>query len=123
MTAIALALVLTGVMLNATAQLLIKAGAETAGQFAFTAGNLWRAGLHFALQWQILLGLACYAVSVVVWILALTRVQVSVAYPMLSLGYVVTAVAAWWLFGEALAAQKLLGIAVIIAGVVIMARS
>ena len=123
MTAIALALVLTGVLLNATAQLLIKAGAETAGHFAFTAGNLWRAGLHFALQWQILLGLACYAVSVVVWILALTRVQVSVAYPMLSLGYVVTALAAWWLFGEALTVQKLLGIAVIIAGVVIMARS
>ncbi len=123
MTAIALALVLTGVLLNATAQLLIKSGADTAGHFAFTAGNLWRVGLHFALQWQILLGLACYAVSVVVWILALTRVQVSVAYPMLSLGYVVTALAAWWLFGEALTVQKLLGIAVIIAGVVIMARS
>ena len=123
MTAIAFALVLTGVLLNATAQLLIKAGAETVGQFAFTAGNLWRASLHFALQWQILLGLACYVVSVGVWILALTRVQVSVAYPMLSLGYVVTALAAWWLFGEALTMQKLLGIAVIIVGVVIMARS
>ena len=123
MTAIAFALVLTGVLLNATAQLLIKSGAETIGAFAFTAGNLWRAGLHFALQWQILLGLACYAISVVVWILALTRVQVSVAYPMLSLGYVVTALAAWWLFGEALTVQKLLGIAVIIVGVVIMARS
>lgn len=123
MTPIAFALVLTGVLLNAAAQLLIKAGAETAGQFSFTAGNILRAGLHFALQWQILLGLACYAVSVVVWILALTRVQVSIAYPMLSLGYVVTAFAAWWLFGEALTAQKLIGIAFIIIGVVVVARA
>ncbi|OIQ67574.1 putative 4-amino-4-deoxy-L-arabinose-phosphoundecaprenol flippase subunit ArnE [mine drainage metagenome] len=59
----------------------------------------------------------------VVWILALTRVQVSIAYPMLSLGYVVTAFAAWWLFGEALSAQKLIGIAIIIAGVIIVARA
>ena len=123
MSAVAFALVLTGVLLNAAAQLLIKAGAETVGRFNFTASNLWHAGLHFALQWQILLGLALYAVSVVVWILALTRVQVSIAYPMLSLGYVVTAFAAWWLFGEALSAQKFIGIAVIIAGVIIVARA
>lgn len=122
MTPVAFALVLTGVMLNAAAQLLIKAGADTAGHFSFTAGQILRAGLHFAAQWQILAGLACYGVSVVVWILALTRVQVSVAYPMLSLGYVVTAFAAWGLFGEALSPHKLLGIAIIIAGVVVLAR-
>ncbi len=119
----ALALVLTGVLLNAAAQLLIKAGAVTAGRFSFSLGNIVSAGMHFALQWQILLGLGCYAVSVVVWILALTRVPVSTAYPMLSLGYVVTAFAAWWLFGEALTPQKLVGIAVIIVGVVIVGRS
>lgn len=123
MTPVAFALVLAGVLLNACAQLLIKAGATTAGHFSFTPDHIIRAGLHFATQWQILAGLACYAVSVVVWILALTRVQVSVAYPMLSLGYLVTAVAAWWLFGEALSVHKLLGIAVIIAGVVLLARS
>ncbi len=123
MSAAAFALVLTGVLLNAAAQLLIKAGAETVGRFSFSLLNIWRAGLHFALQWQILLGLAFYAVSVVVWILALTRVQVSIAYPMLSLGYVVTAFVAWWLFGEALTAQKLVGIAIIIAGVIVVARS
>ena len=123
MTPVAFALVLTGVMLNAAAQLLIKAGADTAGHFTFTTGHILRAGLHFALQWQILAGLACYAVSVVVWILALTRVQVSIAYPMLSLGYVVTAFAAWGLFGESLSAQKLLGIGIIIAGVIVVART
>ncbi|MHB1667987.1 MAG: EamA family transporter [Thiomonas sp.] len=123
MSAVTFALVLTGVLLNAAAQLLLKAGAETAGRFSFSLDNIWRAGLHFALQWQILLALMFYALSVGVWTLAMTRVQVSIAYPMLSLAYVVTAFAAWWLFGEALTAQKLIGIAIIIVGVIVVARS
>ncbi|SCC94960.1 putative Permease of the drug/metabolite transporter (DMT) superfamily [Thiomonas sp. X19] len=123
MSAVTFALVLTGVLLNAAAQLLLKAGAETVGRFSFSLDNIWRAGLHFALQWQILLALMFYALSVGVWTLAMTRVQVSIAYPMLSLAYVVTAFAAWWLFGEALTAQKLIGIAIIIVGVIVVARS
>ena len=48
------------------------------------------------------LGLACYGISVVLWLGALSRVPVSIAYPMLSIGYVVNAFAAALLFGEAL---------------------
>jgi len=58
-----------------------------------------------------------------VWILALSRVPVSVAYPMLSIGYIVNALAAWWLFGESLGAQKLVGIGFIVVGVFLVARS
>jgi multidrug transporter EmrE-like cation transporter len=60
---------------------------------------------------------------VVVWIMALSRVEVSLAYPMLSIGYVVNAVAAWYLFGEALTAQRMIGIGTIIVGVFLVARS
>jgi multidrug transporter EmrE-like cation transporter len=56
-------------------------------------------------------------------VLALSRVQVSIAYPMLSVGYVVNAIAAWYLFGEAVSLTRLLGIGVIILGVFILARS
>jgi multidrug transporter EmrE-like cation transporter len=62
-------------------------------------------------------------VSVVVWIMALSRVEVSIAYPMLSLGYVVNAVAAHYLFGESVSALRAGGIFVIIVGVVMVARS
>jgi multidrug transporter EmrE-like cation transporter len=61
--------------------------------------------------------------SVVVWILALARVEVSVAYPMLSLGYVVNALAAWWLFNESLSGARIAGIGVILVGVWLVARS
>jgi multidrug transporter EmrE-like cation transporter len=58
-----------------------------------------------------------------VWILGLSRVEVSIAYPMLSVGYVLNALAAWYLFGESMTAQKLIGIAFIVAGVFLVARN
>ena len=116
-------LVLAGVMLNAAAQLLLKAGTNGIGAFAFTADNLIPVGIKAASNPFIVSGLGCYAVSVVVWIMALSRVEVSLAYPMLSIGYVVNAVAAWYLFGEALGAQRMIGIGTIIVGVFLVARS
>jgi multidrug transporter EmrE-like cation transporter len=68
-------------------------------------------------------GLSCYGVSVILWLGALSRVPVSVAYPMLSVGYVVNAAAAAFLFGEALSAGKLVGILLIVAGVIVLARA
>jgi multidrug transporter EmrE-like cation transporter len=120
---ISFSLILTGVLLNAAAQLLLKAGTTRVGPFEFSMNNLVPVGWQLATQPHILAGLCCYVVSVVVWIMALSRVPVSVAYPMLSIGYVVNAFAAWWLFGESLAAQKLVGIAFIVVGVWLVARS
>jgi multidrug transporter EmrE-like cation transporter len=120
---VSFSLVLTGVLLNAAAQLLLKAGTNRIGEFGFTLGNAVPVGLKVASNPFILGGLACYGVSVVVWIMALSRVPVSVAYPMLSIGYIVNAVAAWFLFGESLTAQKLVGIGFIVVGVWLVARS
>jgi multidrug transporter EmrE-like cation transporter len=116
-------LILTGVLLNAAAQLLLKAGTTRIGSFEFSVANMLPIGTQLALQPHILGGLACYVVSVVIWIMALSRVEVSIAYPMLSIGYIVNAVAAYYLFGESLGAQKLLGIGFIVIGVWLVARS
>jgi multidrug transporter EmrE-like cation transporter len=123
MNAISFSLILAGVLLNAAAQLLLKAGTNNVGHFEFHLDNLLPIGMKLALQPHILGGLACYVVSVVIWIMALSRVPVSVAYPMLSIGYVINAFVAWQWFGEALAAQKLLGIGFIVIGVFLVARS
>jgi drug/metabolite transporter (DMT)-like permease len=53
----------------------------------------------------------------------LSRVDVSMAYPMLSLGYVVNALAAWWLFGEALGPMRWSGMMLILGGVLVISRS
>jgi multidrug transporter EmrE-like cation transporter len=123
MKLIEFALILAGVLLNAAAQLLLKAGVRQMGEFSFTAANVLPVGRQLATNLPVIGGLGCYVVSVLVWILALSRVEVSVAYPMLSIGYIVNAALAWWLFGEAVGPQRLLGIAVIIVGVILVARS
>ena len=118
-----LALVLTGVLLNAAAQLLLKAGAGVLAGLEFRAANALAIAGRVVVNLPILAGLCCYAISVIVWILALSRVQVSVAYPMLSIGYVVTAIAAWRLYGEDLGPARIGGIVLIIAGVWLVMRS
>jgi multidrug transporter EmrE-like cation transporter len=123
MTALSFSLILTGVLLNAAAQLLLKAGTNAVGHFEFTAANVLPVGVRLATELHIVGGIACYVISVAVWIMALSRVEVSIAYPMLSIGYVVNAMAAWWLFGEAVTPMRLLGIGVIILGVFIVTRS
>ena len=123
MNPISLFCILTGVGLNACAQLLLKAGVNAVGQFEFTRANILPIGLKLATQMPIIGGLACYVVSVGVWIIGLSRVDVSIAYPMLSLGYVVNAFAAWYLFGEVLSVQRLIGIGIILIGVFVLARS
>jgi multidrug transporter EmrE-like cation transporter len=120
---IAFALVLTGVLLNASAQLLLKAGTNAVGHFEFHLDNIIPIGMKIAFQPYIMSGMACYAISLVVWIMALSRAPVSVAYPMLSIGYVINAVIAYYWLGEPLAMQKMLGIGIIIIGVVLVAKT
>jgi multidrug transporter EmrE-like cation transporter len=116
-------LILTGVLLNAGAQLLLKAGVAPLGVLSVGPDNLLATTGRVLSQWPIVAGLACYVVSVGVWIVGLSRVEVSIAYPMLSLGYVVNALAAWWLFGEALGPMRWAGMLLILAGVFVMSRS
>ncbi|MDE2081867.1 MAG: EamA family transporter [Burkholderiales bacterium] len=117
------ALIVTGVLLNAGAQLLLKAGVRPLGPLTVGWDTLLPTALRVLAQGPIVAGLACYVVSVGVWIVGLSRVEVSLAYPMLSLGYVVNAMAAWWLFGEALGPMRWAGMALILAGVFVMSRS
>jgi len=123
MNALSFSLVVCGVLLNALAQLLLKAGTNAVGMFEFSRANILPVGWQFATEPHILGGLLCYVLSVIVWIMALSRVEVSIAYPMLSIGYVVNAVAAWYLFDEAVGAMRLTGIGFIIVGVFLVARS
>lgn len=115
--------ILTGICLNAVAQLLLKAGTNAVGAIHLTAQNWFSTGLQLATQLPIIGGLTCYVVSVLVWIIALSRVDVSIAYPMVSIGYIINALGAWYFLGEALTAQRALAIGIILVGVVLLTRS
>lgn len=123
MTWISFSMIMLGVLLNAGAQLLLKAGTKKFGVISFNTDNVLPLGWQIVTELHIFSGLVCYVISVFVWIMALSRVEVSIAYPMLSIGYVVNAIAAWYLFGEAITISRLVGIGIIIIGVYIVARS
>lgn len=112
-----LPLILSGVFLNAAAQIALKQGMITVGMFGFSLQNLVSAGIRVLLNPFVMAGLSCYVVSVVVWLIVLSRVEVSYAYPLLSVGYIVVAFAGRAFFGEALGPVRWLGILVICAGV------
>ncbi len=113
-----LALILLSVSLNAAAQLLLRAAMR---------GGLPSGGaplamlLDIALRPGVIAGIACYGISLVVWILVLSRVEASFAYPFLGVGFVIVAVAGAVLLGEAFTARKIIATVVIAAGVAIMA--
>jgi multidrug transporter EmrE-like cation transporter len=124
MTAVTWLMLLGGVALNAAAQLLLKAATRTSGVLVSDSGQVsWNAAaelLHASPLW---VGLACYGVSVILWLGALSRAPVSIAYPMLSVGYIVNAAAAAFLFSEALTTPKVVGILLIVGGVIVLARA
>lgn len=122
MNAVSFTLVLSGVLLNACAQLLLKAGTNRLGDVEFTLSNALALGWRILTIWPFLLGFACYGVSIVVWIAALSRVPVTVAYPMLSIGYVVNALIARVWLGETLSLSGWSGIGLICLGVWLVAR-
>lgn len=118
-----LPLILLGVFLNAFAQISLKQGMRSIGHFAFSLENIVPIGTRVILNPFVFAGLLCYVISVIVWLMALSRVDVSYAYPLLSVGYIVAAFAGQIFFQEALTPVRWTGILVICLGVFLITRS
>jgi drug/metabolite transporter (DMT)-like permease len=118
-----LSLILFDVLLNVAGQLSLKFGMSKIGNFALSAGNILPVFLKAAFNPFVILGLFCYGLGFLVWLIVLAKAEVSYAYPMISLGYVLTAFLAWHLFGENVTPIRLTGIFVTCLGVFIIARS
>lgn len=116
-------ILLFAVLLNAGAQLALKAATRATGPIASSGASMRGAAGLLALEPAFWAALIAYGISVLVWVVGLSRVPVSQAYPLLSLGYVVNALLAWWLFGEMLTATRIAGIGIVIVGVILIARS
>lgn len=118
-----LLLILLSVGLNASAQLFIRQGMLRFGVVSFQLAELWQMIWSVFTNFFLLGGMFCYAISILLWMVVLSKVHVSLAYPFLSIGYVMTAVLAYFIFGEPLTVQKCIGIAIICLGVVILTYS
>ena len=112
-----------GVLLNALAQLGLKAATRVSGPLLAGDAAVWQRAVNVLVVPSFWYAMLAYGLSVIVWTVGLSRVPVSQAYPLLSLGYVINIGLAWWLLGEVPNAQRVAGIGVIVLGVVLVARS
>jgi multidrug transporter EmrE-like cation transporter len=113
----ALPLILSGVILNAFAQIAMKKGLNAVGGITWDIGALVRLGLN---PWT--MGcFACYAVSIVLWAGALNLVEVNYAYPFLALGFLANALMSRAILGESIPAMRWAALAFIIVGVALQA--
>lgn len=114
-------LILLSVLLNCAAQLFIRKGMLVNGEL--TSGNIVTSLLPMVTNIWLWAAMICYAVSIFLWMAVLSKVEVSFAYPFLSIGYVVAAIVGFYFFGEHLSMTRILGISVICVGVFLISRS
>ena len=114
-------LILVSVLLNCTAQLCIRKGMLLVGETGMS-NRITNLGVMVTNIW--LWGaMICYALSILLWMAVLSKVEVSFAYPFLSIGYVVAAVVGYYFFGESLSVIRIVGIVIICIGVYLISRS
>ncbi len=118
-----LPLILFAVLLNTAAQIVLKMGMKSIGHFDFTAHNIIPILLKMAQTPYILGGIFLYVFSLGAWLLTLSRVEVSFAYPLTSLGYVFTALVGYYVLQENIGLMRIAGILVIMIGVYLVTRS
>lgn len=124
MTRSVLLLVFASVLLSSLAQIALKGGMNSPGVAAASAGGLSYAMVKaIALNPKVLLGLLVYLASAAVWLLVLGRIDVGLAYPFVSLGFIVTMLLAWAFYGEIPTPTRIAGTLIICVGVVVLARA
>ncbi len=118
-----LLMILFTVTTNAAAQLLLKRGMNAIGDLGAASGNIITTAFSVVFNPFVFAGLCTFVISMASHLFVLSRVQLSYAYPFLSLAYVMVAVASWYLFSEDLGWLRIAGIGFIIIGTILIAQS
>jgi len=113
--------VLGSVLFAAGGHLLIKSGLNALKASGLPSGVVPRV-LSYLLQPAVMGGLAIYGIGTMLWILAVSKREISYLFPLSALNYVVVALGGKWLFGESIPGARWLGILVVFAGVWLMQR-
>jgi drug/metabolite transporter (DMT)-like permease len=116
-----LGLILVAVTFSALAQIAFKAGMSGALQGTYAA-LAWKSSLVSGLtNPYVLLGLLLYGAGTLLWLLVLSRLDVTVAYPFVGLGFVITMILGAVLLHEPLGLTKIIGTLLVVAGVILIA--
>ncbi len=116
MTGTAFVLLIIAIVLSTFGEVLLKAGVNRIGTITLAPGTLLRAFL----QWQVLVGFVLLFGGSLFWLAVLSRVHLSIAYPLLAMGYVLTTIWALVFLKEPVPASRWLGIGAICSGIVLV---
>ncbi|HZW83627.1 MAG TPA: hypothetical protein VFF14_09470 [Candidatus Deferrimicrobium sp.] len=117
-----LVLIIISVLLGAVGQVLLKLGIKNVQPELSLLGLLKLVVQVFTTP-ALLLGVACFGSSFLLWLVILSREELSYAYPMVSLGYLVVVIASFYLFKENVTLLRFAGLLMICLGVSVVARS
>lgn len=116
-------IVIISVLFNTVAQLLLKFGLKNFGDFTLDFAHIGKLITSIFTNWYLFGGMCCFVGSVLLWLVVLTKLPVSIAYPMGSLGYLFTLVFAYFLLNEPITMLKIIGILLICGGVIVLSQS
>ncbi|MCO5163295.1 MAG: transporter [Mesorhizobium sp.] len=117
-----LGFILFTVMTNAAAQLMLKQGMMSLGDISFAGANPVIKILQIVFSPWVFFGLCTFVISMASHLYVLSKVELSFAYPFLSLAYVAVAVFAYFVFREDLNGYRIAGIAAICVGTILIAQ-
>lgn len=120
---LAIVYILISVLAGALGQILLKKGMTSMGPLTLSLEGVGGIILRIATNPYVVIGLFIYVCGTLFWLVALSRVDLSFAYPFASLSYVVMLTASWLLFQENITPLRLLGTAIIATGVILISRS
>jgi drug/metabolite transporter (DMT)-like permease len=120
---LAIGYILVSVVLSATGQILLKKGMNETGAITLSSNQIVSILWRIATNPYVIVGLMIYVCGTVFWLAALSRVDLSYAYPFASLSYVVMLTASWLLFHENITPLRLLGTLIVALGVIVISRS
>ena len=120
---IAIIYILISVLASTVGQLLLKKGMNDLGSVTLSANQFLLTTWKMVSNPYVFIGLVIYVAGTIFWLAALSRVDLSYAYPFASLSYVVMLVASWMMFDEKITLSRLLGTFVIGIGVLLIYRN
>ena len=117
-------IIFLSISLSAIAQIVLKIGVSSPRIQSVIHSNssidlVW----GIATNWLVVSGLALYFLSALVWLLVLARVDVTMAYPFVGLGFILTMILGAWFLSEPVGAVRIVGTLLIVAGVALISRS
>ena len=115
--------ILISVLFSTVGQLLLKGGMNNMGEVTLNFSQLFQTLWRMIINPGVFFGLVIYGVGTVFWLAALSRAELSYAYPFASLSYVIMLAASWALFDEKITLARIIGTVVICIGVLVIYRN